>query len=241
MDISYDFTDRVAVVTGGANGIGADIAKHLRLAGAHVAIWDKRQGNVADDQYFEVDITNNQQVTKAAGAVIERFGQVDFLINSAGFTGPTMPLSKFDVETWQRVIDVNLVGTFKVCRALTPLMQQKNYGRIVNLASLAGQEGTPNASAYSAAKGGVIAMTKSLGKELAMTNVRVNCIAPAAVDTDILVQMSPEHVQRMIDKSPMERLGQVEEVTHMVLWLCSSACTFNSGAVFDLSGGRASY
>jgi 3-oxoacyl-[acyl-carrier protein] reductase len=204
-------------------------------------VWDKKQGNAADDQYFEVDITNNQQVTSAAVVLIERFGKVDFLINSAGFTGPTMPLSKFDVDIWQRVIDVNLVGTFKVSRAITPLMQEKNFGRIVNLASLAGQEGTPNASAYSAAKGGVIAMTKSLGKELAMTNIRVNCIAPAAVDTDILEQMSPEHVQTMIDKSPMKRLGRVEEVTHMVLWLCSSACTFNSGAVFDLSGGRASY
>ena len=163
------------------------------------------------------------------------------LINNAGIAGMNTTVAEYPIEEWNKVINLNLNSVFYCCKAVVPFMIKNDYGRIVNIASIAGKEGNPNASAYSTAKAGVIGLTKSLGKELAMTNVRVNCIAPAAVDTDILVQMSPEHVQRMIDKSPMERLGQVEEVTQMVLWLCSSACTFNSGAVFDLSGGRASY
>jgi 3-oxoacyl-[acyl-carrier protein] reductase len=240
-DIKYDYSNRVAVVTGGAKGIGAQIAKELRNAGAHVAIWDMQQADASCEEYYPVDVTDNAQIAAATAQVKKRFGKIDFLINSAGLTGPTMPLSQYDIDQWQHIINVNLVGSFKVCRAITPLMQQANYGRIINLSSLAGKEGTPNASAYSAAKAGIIAMTKSLGKELALTNVRVNSIAPAAVNTDILQQMSPEHVQNMIDKSPMQRLGEIEEVSQMVLWLCSSACTFNSGAVFDLSGGRATY
>lgn len=240
-DLTYDYSNKVAVVTGGAKGIGAQIAQQLRGVGATVIIWDRHQGQVSDDEYAAVDVTNNEQILAATEQLKQRYGKVDFLINSAGLTGPTMPLAEYDIEKWQYIIDVNLVGSFKVCRAITPLMQQKNYGRIVNLSSLAGKEGTPNASAYSAAKAGIIAMTKSLGKELALTDIRVNSIAPAAVNTDILQQMSPEHVQVMIDKSPMQRLGEVEEVSQMVLWLCSSACTFNSGAVFDLSGGRATY
>jgi 3-oxoacyl-[acyl-carrier protein] reductase len=240
-DIKYDYSNRVAVVTGGAKGIGAQIAKELRNAGAHVAIWDIQQADVNSEEFYPVDVTDNAQIVAATAQVKKRFAKIDFLINSAGLTGPTIPLSQYDIDQWQHIINVNLVGSFKVCRAITPLMQHQNYGRIINLSSLAGKEGTPNASAYSAAKAGIIAMTKSLGKELALTNVRVNSIAPAAVNTDILQQMSPEHVQNMIDKSPMERLGEIEEVSQMVLWLCSSACTFNSGAVFDLSGGRATY
>lgn len=239
MDTQYNFNGRVAVVTGGASGIGATIAEQLRSAGATVVIWDMQAENTAYSA--KVDISDDAQIADATKALLAHHTKLDFLINSAGFTGPTMPLTEYAIDMWQRIIDVNLVGTFKVCRALVPLMQDNGYGRIVNLASLAGKEGTPNASAYSAAKGGVIAMTKSLGKELAQSEIRVNCVAPAAVDTAILQQMSPEHVQIMIDKSPMQRLGEVEEVAQLAMWLCSGACTFNTGAVFDLSGGRATY
>jgi 3-oxoacyl-[acyl-carrier protein] reductase len=240
-DIKYDFSNRVAVITGGANGIGAAIADQLRSCGAKIAIWDMQQGSVSKDEYYKVDVTDNQQILDATEQLIAKHGKIDILINSAGLTGPTMPLTEYDIDMWQHIINVNLVGSFKVCRAITPHMQKANTGRIVNIASLAGKEGTPNASAYSAAKAGMIAMTKSLGKELAMSDIRVNCITPAAVNTELLKQMSPEHVQNMIDKSPMQRLGEIEEVSAMVLWLCSSACSFNSGAVFDLSGGRATY
>lgn len=216
-DIKYDFSNRVAVITGGANGIGAAIADELRNSGAQVVIWDLQQGSVSNDEFYCVDVTDNQQIIAATEQLQARFGKVDFAINSAGLTGPTMPLTEYDIDQWQHIINVNLVGSFKVCRALTPLMQSNNYGRIVNIASLAGKEGTPNASAYSAAKAGMIAMTKSLGKELAMTDIRVNCVTPAAVNTSLLAQMSPEHVQIMIDKSPMQRLGEIEEVSAMVL------------------------
>ncbi|MFT5708748.1 MAG: NAD(P)-dependent dehydrogenase (short-subunit alcohol dehydrogenase family) [Oceanospirillaceae bacterium] len=240
-DLKYDFSKKVAVITGGANGIGAAVANQLRAAGAQIAIWDMQQGSASHDEFFEVDVTNNIQILAATKQLIERYGKIDFLINSAGLTGPTMPLAEYDIEQWQHIVNVNLVGAFRVCRAIIPIMQQHNDGRIVNIASLAGKEGTANASAYSASKAGLIAMTKSLGKELAMTPIRVNSIAPAAVNTELLQQMSPEHVQTMIDKSPMQRLGEIEEVSDMVMWLCSSACSFNSGAVFDLSGGRATY
>ncbi|MEH6442406.1 MAG: SDR family NAD(P)-dependent oxidoreductase [Oceanospirillaceae bacterium] len=240
-DINYDFSGRVAVITGGANGIGAAIADQLRAAGANIAIWDMHQGEVNDGEFYQVDVTDSKQILRATDRLLEKYGKIDLLVNSAGLTGPTMALTEYDMDQWQHIINVNLIGTFKVCRAITPIMQKNDYGRIVNIASLAGKEGTPNASAYSASKAGIIAMTKSLGKELAMTGIRVNSVAPAAVNTSLLAQMSPEHVQVMIDKSPMQRLGEIEEVSAMVLWLCSSACSFNTGAVFDLSGGRATY
>ncbi|MDM0048151.1 SDR family NAD(P)-dependent oxidoreductase [Variovorax sp. J22R115] len=236
---SYDFANAVAVVTGGASGIGAEVVAHLRRCGARVAVWD--MAALADDDAWKVDVTDLDSVERAAQEVVKRFGRIDFAVNSAGFAGPTMPLDAYDPLMWRRIVDVNLVGTFNVCRAVVPHLRAAGAGRIVNIASLAGKEGTPNASAYSAAKAGVLALTKSLGKELATTGILVNAIAPAAVHTPILAQMSPAHVQTMIDKSPMQRLGESIEVAEMVAWLCSGSCTFNTASVFDLSGGRATY
>jgi 3-oxoacyl-[acyl-carrier protein] reductase len=239
--VAYDFHGQVAVVTGGANGIGRCIADRLASAGASVEVWDLTPPADPDRIHRRVDVSDPHGVADAARACLAAQGQIDILVHCAGYAGATLPLADYDPAQWRRLIDVNLVGTYEVCRHVVPAMQARGTGRIVLLASLAGKEGTPNASAYSAAKAGVIALTKSLGKELADTDIRVNCLAPAAVETDILRQMAPEHVQTMIGKSPMRRLGTVEEVAALTLWLCSDACTFNSGATFDISGGRATY
>lgn len=237
----YDFGGFVAVVTGGANGIGAAIAGRLRDCGATVVVWDLPAAVADRDDACAVDVTDRATVDAAARTTLQRHGRIDVLVNSAGWAGPTMPLDAFDPATWQRVVDINLMGTANTCRAVVPGMRTAGRGRIVNIASLAGKEGTPNASAYSAAKAGVLALTKSLGKELATSGVLVNAVAPAAVRTAMLGQMAPEHVQTMVAKSPMQRLGEPHEVAALVLWLCSGDCSFNTGAVFDLSGGRASY
>ncbi len=238
----YNFEHQVAVVTGGLSGIGAAIAARLQQCGAQVVVWDlNASAKPGDARTMKVDVTNEASVAQALADTVSHLGRVDFLINSAGWAGPTMPLDEFTLEVWNRVLNVNLNGVFLTCRAVTPVMRSQGFGRIVNIASLAGKEGTPNASAYSAAKAGVLAMTKSLGKELATHGVRVNAIAPAAIDTPLLAQMSPEHVQIMVKKSPQQRLGTVSEVSEMTMWLCSDACSFHSGAVFDLSGGRATY
>ena len=235
--VSYDFSGQVAVVTGGAKGIGKAIAEHLHGFGARVSVWDLEL--VAEGQV--VDVTDPESIEAARGAVLAAEGRIDILVNSAGIAGSTLPVVETDPAEWRRVVEVNLFGVYNACRLVVPAMQEAGRGRIVNIASLAGKEGTPNASAYSAAKAGVIAFTKSLGKELALTDIRVNAIAPAAVKTAILDQMAPAHVETMIAKSPMQRLGTVEEVAALTLWLCSEDCSFNSGAVFDLSGGRATY
>jgi len=239
----YDFSGSVAVVTGGAAGIGAAVTALLRHHGATVVVWDL-PGSLADGGdgcSHAVDVTAPASIEAAVSATIARWGRIDRLVNNAGYAGPTVPLDQYDPHEWQRVIDINLTGVFHVCRAVVPYMRRARCGSIVNVASLAGKEGTPNAAAYSAAKAGVLALTKSLGKELALAGVRVNAIAPAAVRTRLLEQMAPSHVQTMIDKSPMQRLGEVEEVAEMVAWLSSASCTFSTGAVFDLSGGRATY
>lgn len=243
-DCSYQLGGRVAVVTGGASGIGASLVQALQQAGAQVAVWDLQPPSAADagDALFcPVDVTEPASIQAALAQTLERLGRVDMLINSAGITGPTMALDAFDDSVWKRVIDINLVGVYHVCKAVVPVLRAQGYGRVVNIASLAGKEGTPNASAYSAAKAGVLALTKSLGKELAGSGVLVNAVAPAAVRTPILEQMAPAHVATMIAKSPMGRLGEPEEIAAQVLWLASDACSFSTGAVFDVSGGRATY
>lgn len=242
---NYDFSQRTAVVTGGSSGIGLDIAQRLLAAGANVTVWDlkpppqdlQEQGM----QFNAVDVCDNGSVQDACNTVVASCGPIDMLVNCAGFAGSTLPLEQTDPQEWQRVIAINLLGVYNTCRAAVPVMKQAQAARIVNIASLAGKEGTPNASAYSAAKAAVLALTKSLGKELAHTQVRVNAIAPAAINTMLLQQMSPAHVQTMIDKSPMKRLGECEEVSELTLWLLSASCSFSTGAVFDLSGGRATY
>ena len=238
---SYDFSDQVAVVTGGARGIGKAVAEGLGRFGAVVRAWDLEAPESEAVVGQAVDVTDPDSIAAARDALLAAEGRIDILVNCAGIAGSTRPVVETDPAEWRRVVEVNLFGVYHVSRLVVPVMQKTGRGRIVNVASLAGKEGTPNASAYSAAKAGVIAFTKSLGKELATTDIRVNAIAPAAVRTAILDQMSPAHVETMIAKSPMQRLGSVEEVAALTLWLCSEACSFNSGAVFDLSGGRATY
>jgi len=225
-----DLRGRHAVVTGGAVGLGFAIAQRMLASGGSVTLWDM----------------NPQALEKARAELGDMVATVvvdviDILVNSAGITGPNVKLWDYPPEQWMRVQQVNLNGLFFCCREVVPLMRARNYGRIVNIASVAGKDGNPNASAYSASKAGVIALTKSLGKELADTGVRVNCVTPAAVKTPIFDQMSPEHIAFMLSKIPMGRFGTTEEVAAMVSWLCTEDCSFSTGAVFDLSGGRSTY
>lgn len=238
---SFDFQGCVALVTGGAGGIGSAIADHLAQSGATVVVWDRVKGEDPRFGYDVVDVTDGSSIARALERVLARHGRLDFVINNAGFSGRTLPLDEYQPAEWKHIVDVNLVGLYEVCRAVIPVLRVAGRGRIVNIASLAGKEGTANFSAYSAAKAGVIALTKSVGKELAQTGVLVNAVAPAAVRTALLDQMSPAHVATMVGKSPMGRLGESAEVAELVAWLCSGSCTFSTGAVFDLSGGRATY
>ena len=229
-----DFAGRVAVVTGGAQGIGAAIAKRLKASGAKVAIWDL-------DGSPRVDVADQASIDAAVKRTIAELGKIDVLVNNAGIAGPSMPVVDYPVEQWKRVIDIDLNGPFLCCRAVVPHMVKAGYGRIVNIASIAGKEGNPNAAAYAAAKGGLIAFTKALGKELAQSGVLVNCVTPAAAQTAILEQVTPEFAKYMLSKIPMGRFVRVEEIAALVSWLASDECSFSTGAVFDISGGRATY
>jgi len=234
------FTDQVAVVTGGASGIGAAIVARLRAEGARVSIWDLNPATNGDHA-VAVDLTDPAAAERATAATLEAFGRIDILVASAGITGPNGTTWEYPVADWLRVIDINLNAVFYTCRAVAPVMKAANYGRIVNIASIAGKEGNPNGAAYSASKAGVIALTKSLGKELATTKVCVNAVAPAAVQSPLFAQMKPEFLDYILSKIPMGRFGEVEEVASLVCWLASAEASFSTGAIFDCSGGRATY
>ena len=229
-----DFAGRHAIVTGGAQGIGAAIAKRLQAGGARVTVWDL-------DGSPKVDVASADSVRAAAERAAKELGKIDVLVNNAGIAGMNKPTVDYPVEEWERVLRINLTSQFLCCRAVAPRMVKAGYGRIVNIASIAGKEGNPNAVAYSASKAGVIALTKSLGKELAQTGVLVNCVTPAAAKTAIFAQMTESHIEYMRSKIPMGRFVEVEEIAALVCWLASEECSFSTGAVFDISGGRATY
>jgi 3-oxoacyl-[acyl-carrier protein] reductase len=243
-----DFAGRRAVVTGGAAGIGLAVASRLAASGAKVALWDLDEAALAEAATKvggalaqALDVTDARAVDEAARTAAERLGGIDVLVCSAGITGPNATTWEYPVDAWRRVFDVNVHGLFYCNRAVVPIMRDGGYGRIVNIASVAGKEGNPNAPAYSASKAAVIALTKSLGKELAKTQIRVNCVTPAAVRTAIFDQMTQQHIDFMLSKIPMGRFGTVDEIAALVCWLASEDCSFATGAVFDASGGRATY
>jgi 2-dehydro-3-deoxy-L-rhamnonate dehydrogenase (NAD+) len=242
------FQDRIAVITGGASGVGRDAAARIAAEGGRVFLWDRDDAALAaaaaaipGAETARVDVADAAEVARAAEAAFRAGGRLDVLIASAGITGPTATLWEYPVEEWRRVIDVDLHGIFNSCRAIVPLMLQNDYGRIVNISSVAGKEGNPKASAYSTAKAGVIGLTKSLGKELALTGVRVNCVTPATFKSPILTQLPQSQIDYMKSKIPMGRLGEVEEVAALVCWLASEECSFSTAATFDISGGRTTY
>jgi 2-dehydro-3-deoxy-L-rhamnonate dehydrogenase (NAD+) len=248
---NIDLTGRCAVVTGGARGIGLAIATRLLRSGASVSLWDMDAtalAQAADEltplgktHTAVVDITRVDSVDAAATSTAQALGKLDILVNNAGVAGANAKTWETDPAEWCRVLDINLTGPFHCCRAVIPHLLRNGYGRIVNIASIAGKEGNPNAAHYSASKAGVIALTKSLGKELATSNVVVNCVTPAVIATDILKQITQAHIDYMLSKIPMGRFGKTEEAAALVAWLCSGDCSFTTGAVFDLSGGRATY
>jgi 3-oxoacyl-[acyl-carrier protein] reductase len=244
-----DFKGRHAVITGGATGLGYAIAQRLIASGGTVTLWDRDEAGArraatelgAQTGAVAVDVAQHGSVQAAVQATLKNAPRIDALVNSAGITGPNTKVWEYPVQAWSDVFAVNVHGLFHCCREVVPLMRAQGWGRIVNIASVAGKDGNPNASAYSASKAAVIALTKSLGKELADTGVRVNCVTPAAVKTAIFDQMSAEHIAFMLSKIPMARFGTPEEVAAMVAWLCTEDCSFSTGAVFDLSGGRSTY
>jgi 3-oxoacyl-[acyl-carrier protein] reductase len=251
MSNQIDLSGRNAVVTGGAQGIGRAIVARLLESGAAVAIWDrdgKLAGETADElrrnrrvEAVAVDVTDRAQVEAARDATLKALGRIDILVNNAGIAGPNVKTWEYEPDAWSQVMRVNLDSQFLCCRAVVPGMIAQNYGRIVNIASIAGKEGNPNAVAYSASKAGVIALTKSLGKELANYDIAVNCITPAAARTAIFDQMTQQHVDYMLSKIPRGRFVEVDEIAALVAFCASAECSFSTGAVFDISGGRATY
>jgi NAD(P)-dependent dehydrogenase (short-subunit alcohol dehydrogenase family) len=244
---SYDFDDQVAVITGGAQGIGYAVAKRMIENGAKVMIWDfdtdlaQASASALGATALHCDVSNWDSVQAAAQQTENQLGRIDVLVNSAGVAGANAVVEAYPIEEWNKIMSVNLNGTFHTNRAVIAGMKQRGYGRIVNIASIAGKEGNPNASAYSASKAGVIALTKSLGKEAADFNIGVNCVTPAAARTAIFDQMSEEHINYMLSKIPRNRFVDVAEVANMICWIASAENAFTTGAVFDLSGGRATY
>jgi len=247
--ITFSFENRTAVITGGAQGFGFDIARRFLNSGAKVIIWDNdpdtlkksvKELNNRNLTSNVIDVSKFEEVKNCTNEIVKS-SNIDILINNAGITGPTAPLWEYDLEKWKKVVDINLMGTFNCCRAIVPNMIKNNYGRIVNVASVAGKDGNANASAYSAGKAGAIGLTKSLGKELADKNIAVNAVTPAGAKTRILDQMTKEHVQRMLSKVPRGRFLEVKEFTSLVCWLSSEENTFSTAAVYDISGGRSTY
>ena len=248
--IKYDLNDRVAVVTGGAQGFGLAITERFIEAGAKVIIWDidENAAKEAIDKvksknlsHQVVDVTNFEIVNKNLGEVEKKYGKIDIFVNNAGIAGMNTTVAEYPLDEWKKVMNLNLNSVFYCCKAVVPFMLKNDYGRIVNIASIAGKEGNPNASAYSTSKAGVIGLTKSLGKELAQKNIAVNCVTPAAAKTRIFDQMTEEHINYMLSKIPRNKFAKVEELASLVTWLASEENSFSTAAVFDLSGGRATY
>ncbi|MDI3469816.1 MAG: Oxidoreductase, short-chain dehydrogenase/reductase family [Pseudolabrys sp.] len=243
-----DLKDRVAVVTGGASGLGLAIVERLLRSGARCVVWDydakalaALRGRLSAVTGFETDVSHFDAVTKATADTLKQHGRIDILVNNAGITGATTKVWDYPVDEWARVFRINVDGPFYCAKAVLPHMRAAGYGRVVNIASVAGKDGNPNASGYSASKAAVIALTKSLGKELADTEIRVNCVTPAAVKTSLFEQLPQSHIDFMLSKIPLGRFGRPEEIAALVAWLSSEECSFSTGAVFDLSGGRSTY
>jgi len=245
---AIDLTDRRAIITGGASGIGFATALRMAESGATVILWDMSEraletarSRLPGVRTDVVDITDEAAVVAATRRVTASLGHIDILVNSAGIAGERHPVAEFPAAAWRRVIEVNLVGTFLCCKAVVPTMQEHGYGRIVNLSSTGGKDGNPFVSPYGASKAGVMAFTKSLAKELAMTDIRVNCVTPALIDTELIATMGPERTRAALDKIPMGRPGRPEEVAALIAWMASEECSFSTGAAFDISGGRSTY
>ena len=241
MDIQYDFSGQTAIVTGGARGIGRAIAAEFLRSGAQVWTWDIDPVELDGAHSQTVDVTNADQIANALVQIMSGSPRIDILVNNAGYLGSHQPFEQFGADQWQHILGVNLVGVFEVTRQILPLMRRAGCGRIVNMGSLAGKEGLPNLAVYSAVSAGVIAFTKALSREVSDTDIRINCVAPGPIDTALIRRLGPEVVDAMIAASPLKRLGRADEVAGIVLWLCSAASAFNTGAVFDMSGGRARY
>ena len=248
--IKFNLTNRVAIVTGGAQGFGLAITERFIQSGAKVIIWDidedaakKAIAKVGSENlnYQIVDVSNFENINKSLKEIENQHGKIDIFVNNAGIAGMNTTVAEYPVEEWNRVINLNLNSVFYCCKAIVPFMIKNDYGRIVNIASIAGKEGNPNASAYSTSKAGVIGLTKSLGKELALKNIAVNCVTPAAAKTRIFDQMTEEHINYMLSKIPRNRFAKVDELASLVTWLSSEENSFSTSAVFDLSGGRATY
>ena len=248
--INFDLSNRVAVVTGGAQGFGFAISERFIRSGAKVIIWDIDKNaaqeaieklNSKECSYQLVDVTNFDEINKSLSDIETKYGKIDIFINNAGIAGKNTTVAEYPLEEWKKVIELNLHAVFYCCKAVIPFMDKNNYGRIVNIASIAGKEGNPNASAYSTSKAGVIGLTKSLGKELALKNIAVNCVTPAAAKTRIFDQMTEEHINYMLSKIPRNKFAKVEELASLVSWLASEENSFSTAAIFDLSGGRATY